>query len=514
MYNNIPFLNNKETVGMIPGDGHLACIGFDPDTAIPQGSIPEWEKRKNYNRQRCLRMTRQVKQNQINHTELQEYLLANDLEPNTLQYLLEFRYKLSTCCHHSLFREHLSNGALEFIGAHTCKHKLCAVCNAQRSKKVRQSYRRFFEKYPDLLEKYDFMHLTLTVPHDEVGGFRGKRWYADELMKEFNYMRKKSFWKQHVYAGEFGIEVTKNEKGLHVHIHALLLVNKSRQNRNELHKHVLKAWNRQTSGSGQRKEITAAEKAAMMKGNRLLSPLEIDHLAPDGATFIGLESLYLSSKEQKAGFHFCERAGHWKKYISPSDGFDLCMSGIMECIKYHFQPMAMYEDGKLDLNLIREILPTIKGKPLYRKFGAFHAGSNNAHPGSKMLNVNFKEKEESILKTIETDLGPSSEESIDVHQEIKALDLNEKIAELKEEMAKELAENGDKQVVNPETGENCLREEYQYFTVSLSKTYIDPEDGMRIKIAPNVKRNYLHHTRNALDALMEMELLAMSRQAA
>lgn len=488
MYNNIPFLDNKETVGIIPCDAGLGCTKFESDIDIPQESIPEWEKRKKYNRKRCLRMTRQLKQNQKNYDQLQEYIMATDFEPKAFKYILHFRRKLQTCCHHALFREHISNGSVEFIGAHTCKHKLCAVCNAQRSKKVRQAYRRFFETYPDLLEKYDFMHLTLTVPHDETGGFRGKRWYADELMKEFNYMRKKTFWKKHVYAGEFGIEVTRNEKGLHIHIHSLLLVNKSRQNRNELHKEILKAWNRQTSGTGNRSELSPTEKASILKANKLLTPLEIDHLAPDGATFIGLESLYVSSKVEKPGFRHCEQSGLWKKYIKPRDGFDMCMSGIMECIKYHFHPMAMYEDGSLDFDLIRDILPSIKGKPLYRKFGAFHSGTKNAHEGAKMLNVNFKEEEKEGV--------PSLKEIEDMSEE------------LYQEISKDLEDNAKNVIVNPETGELSLRDEYQYFTVSLAKVYVDPDDEMRIKTAPTVRRTYLHYARNAIEALVAMEKMA------
>jgi len=471
---NKPFLDNKETVGMISPNPVIGTIGFKGSTQ-ENAETPAWNKRKKYNRDRCLRMTRQVKQNRVSYDDLHNYLEKNKVDDNTLVFLMDFRYKLNTCCHFALFREHLTNGATEFIGAHTCKHKLCAVCNALRAKKSRRIWRTFFEKYPELIENYDFMHLTLTVPHSKSEGFRGKRWYADELMKEFNYMRKKSFWKKHVYAGEFGVEVTKNEQGLHIHIHSLLLVHKSLQNRNKLHKDILKAWNRQTSGSGLRKEISEAEKASIMKGNRLFSLLEVDHLAPDGSTLIGLENLYLRSNENKPGFHYCDHSGHWKKYVKPSDGFDIFMSGIMECIKYHFQPMAMYEDGSLDFDLICEILPSIKGKPLYRKFGAFHAGTKNAHEGAKMLNINYKE---------------------------------DKIGQ---EMVNELKENGHDEVVNPETGEEALREEYIYFAISLAKVFLDPDDEMKIKIPPNVKKIYLPAA-NALDALVDLEVMSLARQ--
>ena len=477
MSNKYPFLDNKETVGMISDEPEIGFIGRFADNPAGNESIAPHQQRSRYNRRRCLAMSRQVKQNKRNYDDLHDWLGDKPLQGKALEYLMDFRYKINTCCHYALFREHLDNDAKEFIGAHTCKHKLCAVCNAQRAKKVRRTWRAFFEKYPELIEQYDFMHLTLTVPHTDQGGFRGQRWYANELMKEFNYMRKKAFWKRAVYAGEFGVEVTKNEKGLHIHIHALLLVHKSPQNRNVLHKQILLAWNRQTSGTGLRNALSEEEHAAILKSNRLLTREDVQNLAPDGATLIGLESLFLRATEPKPGYRYCERSGRWKRYVKPADGFDTFLGGIMECIKYHFQPMAMYEDGRLDFDLIKEILPAIKGKPLYRKFGAFHAGTKNAHPGAKMLNINYKEDDN-----------------------IQAL-------------AEDLAETGHEEVVNPETGEPALREEYQYFVVNLAKVFIDPEDEHRIKIDDNVRRKYLP-AHNALDALVDMELMAQARQRA
>jgi hypothetical protein len=35
-------------------------------------------------------------------------------------------------------------------------------------------------------------------------------------------------------------------------------------------------------------------------------------------------------------------------------------------------------------------------------------------------------------------------------------------------------------VIDPETGEPALREEYQYFLVSLARVFVDPEDELRI----------------------------------
>ncbi len=480
MYSNVPFLDSEETVRIMAGE---PIVGGIPDTGSPSsdespGTNDSRKDRTRHNRQRCFWMTRAVKQNRLNYKELHEYLEANDVDDDSLAYLMDFRYAINSCCRHALFREHLANGAKEFIGAHTCKNKLCAVCNAKRAKDLRRKYRLFFDKNPDLLHCFDFFHLTLTVPHNESGGFRGKRWYADELMREFNFMRKKQAWKDLVYAGEFGVEVTKNENGLHIHIHSLLLVHKGPQNRNRLHRFILKSWNRQTAGNSNRRMFSPEEKAALLRSNKLLTPSDIGQLDPSGSTFIGLESLYIRSKEPKRGFHFCERSGFYKRYVKPSDGADIFLSGIMECIKYHFQPLALRDDGGLNFGLICEILPTIKGKPLYRKFGAFHSGTKNAHPDSKLLNINSKPE--------------------DFAKEAKEI----------------LEETGEAEITNPETGEPALREEYIYYLVNLDKVYVDPEDDYQIKISPNVRRRYLHAAFTTLDALLEMQLWGMLKPSA
>ena len=471
---NNPFLDNKETFGMNYGECEIGFTGFTGFNASEVKEVPDFKRRTNANRRRGVRISRKAKQKEVMYQQINEYLVLNSLPIDQLQFLTNLRYSISNCCHHTLFRE-FEDGTKEFIGAHTCKHRLCPVCNGQRSKKTRKVYRKFFEADPELMNRYDFMHLTLTVPHNG-NGWRGKEWYAEELIREFNYMRKKPFWKAQVYAGEFGIEVTKNAQGLHIHIHALLLVYKARQNRNYLHRDILKAWNRQTKGSNRRRKLRDEEIQAILKGNSLFADSDVHELFPSGSTFIGLESLYLQSKDKKPGYHWCERSGAWKKYVTPADGQQVFMAGIMECIKYHFEPMAMKKDGQFDFDLICEILPAIKGKPLYRKFGAFHASTKNAHPNARMLSLSFKE-EDTIT-----------------------------------ELAEELEEHGREEITHPETGETVPREGYRYFLTSLSKVYFDPEDDLKIKLSPGVRIHYLK-AQNVFDALVDMELIAMAHQA-
>lgn len=438
--------------------------------AVDRAELPEWEQKRKWNARRCGNIVSQVGQNRFWYNQLHDYMIDTELTDQAITYLCDFRYKLNTCCNKALFREHLTSGAHTFIAAHTCKHKLCAVCNAQRAKKVRKMWRSFFEANPELLEEYDFMHLTLTVPH-ENGEFREKRWYADELMKEFNWMRKKAFWKKRVYAGEFGVEVTKNDNGLHIHLHSMLLVRKGRKNRNELHRAIYKAWNKQTAGELDFVALSQEERAAARKGNSSITESDLDSINANGSVLIGLESLYVKSNTPRPGFYKCSRTGGYKRYVSGDDNFEAFMGGVMECIKYHFQPLAIQDDDSLDFDLVIELLPAIKGKPLYRKFGAFHAGAKNAHPEAATLNLNYS-------------------------------------ADDTEDAAKELTENGSEIIVDPTTGEEQEREEYTYFVTKLKHAHVEPESGA-ITFSKYIKKDYVLAA-NAFEALAEMQLMAMA----
>jgi hypothetical protein len=264
------------------------------------------------------------------------------------------------------------------------------VCNTEREKSIRKKYLAYFRKNTlvnkkggevNKTEDFDFMHLTLTVPHSD-NGFRGHKWYATELMSMFNAMRRTSWWNYFVWGGEFGVEVTKNHSGLHIHIHALLIVNKEEQNRNHLHREILLKWNELTTDkTSKRSTFEASELEAIKKGNKTLTDLELNLLNPKGATLIGLESLYVLKNKRVSKFDkWMPEQSKWKHYINSSEESDF-MAGILECLKYHFEPVAFdKENGVYQFDLLREILPNIFRKPLYRKFGNLH--------GVAELNIN------------------------------------------------------------------------------------------------------------------------------
>lgn len=360
------------------------------DFKTQYAEMSEHEKKVFRNRKRGFRIANNARVNKGLYTTVCEYIQHNDLTAYEMEYFTRLRRSLQTCCQHSLFRQYENGNALEYIASQTCKHKMCKVCNTEREKAIRKKYLSYFRKNQlvdkktgevSKTEDFDFMHLTLTVPHSE-NGFRGQKWYATELMSMFNAMRKTSFWNYFVWGGEFGVEVTKKQSGLHIHIHALLIVHRETQNRNRLHREILLKWNELTaSETAQRKEFSEDEKIAIKKGNKTLSDTDINSLDASGATLVGLESLYVL-KDKKIGRSdkWDADKSKWKHYINATDENEF-MSGILECLKYHFEPIAFdKENGVYQFELLREILPNIYKKPLYRKFGNLH--------GVQELNIN------------------------------------------------------------------------------------------------------------------------------
>lgn len=435
------------------------------------------DARVEYNRKRGMMMSRGLKHNRAAYRKLQYFLESTprQFSNDETEALLSYRRALGVCCSVSMFRE-FDEGTHEFIAAHTCKHKYCNVCNARRAKEVRKRYRAALRAHPELLRDYDFMHLTLTVPHSASGGWLGKNWYGTEIMTAYNKMRKCKWWKEQVFAGEFGVECTRNDNGLHIHIHSLLLVHKRMGNRNELHRNILHTWNRLTAWSGaRRKMFMPGEVEAILKGNATLTMMDVMGLDPTGATMIGLETVYLRSTEKQRGYMWSEAAGAWIKRVKLArDGEESFMTAIMECIKYHFEPSGLQPDGSADLDLMIEILPAIKGKPLYRKFGAFHGSvENGAHPAGAMLNMNSGIDLEAIL----------DEAALSAHQE----------------------------VIHPVSGRHVTPDEYRYVILPLRHVFFNPDDGWKPRLYGEGRRKYLSFGMTLKDALQQMLLDSIDR---
>jgi hypothetical protein len=474
---NIPLLDNKETSGRFwPKSKKRPTAG----RTRRRKCACEHEKRARHNGNRSVLLKELKKQNSKNVQGLKTWLRqqeesgqAPSKDVRMAMYRMSEDWKL--CCRNSLFREHLSNGTLELIAPMRCKNRFCTVCNAASSKDIRSKLYQFFGKNKDLLKTKDFCHLTLTVPHSKDGGYKGETFYLSPLLSLFNQLRRMKAWKDFVYAGESGVEITMGEKGLHIHIHALLLLNKSKRNRNKLHKAILLRWNKLTAGATQATSLPIAFASGLVKANSSISSKDIAKLDPSGATMIGLESLYVipknaaSSRKGEASRH------RQKRYVRPEDGFDSMMAGIMETVKYHFEPTAMYQDGSIDYDLLSSIVLDLKNKRMHQKFGAFYAGSKNAHPDCGMLRMSANK------------------------------DLT------KEELKKEVQEIARDQIRNPETGEEAEREEYTYVIGRLTDVTIRGTEKriIRFKKGTEQRRFYLHSCRTMFDALNGLQEVSL-----
>ncbi|MGI4862448.1 MAG: protein rep [Janthinobacterium lividum] len=439
---------------------YLVLPGADAEPTRDELTLRVARNRKRSNRNSSLkreanRMALAAEAHRLAHVDT----LTEDAQ-DTLKHLTR---RLGSCSCHSLYREHLAGDQpLEYIGSATCKHKVCPVCNSERSKRLRRKWLTYLTAHPELTTEYDLMHLTLTVPHTAVNGFRGEQFYVMALINIFKELRREWWWKEMVMGGEYGAEVTRNSNGLHFHIHSLVFVYKGLQNRNELHRHILLRWNMLTlDRTAQRHQFGPDELHAIGKGNKTLSPADLACLLPQGSTLVGLESLYTYS-DKKRGWseRWDEERKQWKQYVNGKN-LDSLMSGVMECLKYHFEPFSLrkHDSDEYDMDLLVDLLPKMKGKPLYQKFGAFR--------GVKELNINAPK----------TAAG---------------------------EAAELLADFAHEEIINPDTLQEAERDEYTYFIASTASVYHFPDTGLRPKIGKNAPRNYIHEARNMAQALRFM----------
>lgn len=304
--------------------------------------------------------------------DIQNYLQHNKGLKEADQVALEsLKRKVSSCGVDVLL--HDKADYMEYITARKCSHKLCAICNEERKQILRRKYILFFKDNPTLftdvdndvktagncMQKiqevpYDLMSLTLTVPHAN-GRYKGKSFYYDTILQDFTNMRRKRDWNDLVYGGECGIETTVNDNGLHIHIHALLIVRQGKQNRNVLHRRILLMWNRITNDTSNYSEFTESHIKMIKRGNPLITDKDIKVLRRGGATLIALENIYERDKATGIKRYGTERAR---------------IKAVLECISYHFKPnMFDMGDGHCDIFTILNVYKRLKHKKLYQKFG-------------------------------------------------------------------------------------------------------------------------------------------------
>ena len=451
--------------------------------------VDEAKNKVFYNRKRSNRVSSLKRKNFDLTKQIKPLFNNRDITPEQGIYLQKLSRNLNLCSSHSLYREHLSNNAVEYIGSHTCDHKLCFVCNSMRQKRIRRKYLNFFDTnhtlnilrnnksnseraftksvYDKMLSDgdvpskhtfvkevgYDLMHLTLTVPHYEGSGFRGYEYYYDDIIRLFNFLRKKKQWNYFVYGGEYGIETTKGKNGLNIHIHALLMVRQEKQNRNKLHKYILQQWNRMTFNPYNPRDGFSDEvNFKIRKSNKLLTYNDVSKLNPKGSTIITLENIYnLDDKGNK------ERVSG-NDLVGSDFGSDAMMSAVMETISYHFEPQCFdKKEGEYDIELMLNIMPVLQGKPLYRKFGCLH-------------------REQSLNIKIST----------------------------AERIQEDFSESGSQEVINPVSFIPAEREEYTFFVSNPACVYHIESEALKPVFSRSSKRTYLNDPPDTISALTEM----------
>ena len=260
------------------------------------------------------------------------------------------------------------------------RHKLNHVWNFYKSQIIRRKYLKLLQDWDceGILRQYNPVHITLTVPRDKEGNFEGQQFFGPQLLYYFNLMRKTAWWKQMVFAGEFGVECKKGKTvpGYHIHIHSFALLN-AEYKVNALRKKIAAWWLKNTGGKLIGVEtlyITERHSNGKPKFNYQYSRVKnvIINLSADEYK---TQKAALKAEGVKVTKVKC------KRYVDPKTSpIADYLGGVMECIKYHFKPdmfLVKTTDStgrkvkKHDVAAILEVLKGTHNKRLYSKFGMF-----------------------------------------------------------------------------------------------------------------------------------------------
>lgn len=294
----------------------------------------------------------------------------------------------------------------QLVSAWYTKHRMDPVWLWRKSQLIRKAYRQYLTDARDpagnmIKEHYTPCHLVLTLPHDETG-YQGQRFYLKELLQLFHEMRRQKGWKNSVYGGEYGAEITKGKNGLHIHIHSLIFLNDS-VSINNFRDWLQKSWARITDNPG--RAFIHLEQLFIYKrdenGNFETKTARKKNEKGE------YEDLYKINFDENDLTTVLPLQVRKKTYIGQDSSMEDYINGIMECIKYHFKPDSYKDDkGAYDIDLIRDILNNSKKVRFYSRFGAFY----------KVPELNFSYKGED---TASEEVAPieSEEEVIESEEE-------------------------------------------------------------------------------------------------
>lgn len=362
--------------------------------------------------------------------------------------LNNLRKSLSYTCARTLMRKFEDGNVFEYLGSVTSNHRLDPLYNREAAARYRKYLMGYFRKFSELKQEYDFMHLVLTVPHNGEG-WEGQKFYLSEMLNRFNTLRKRKFWLDSVFAGIRTVEVTRGNNGLHIHFHCLILVRKAEQNRNRLFRDILVNWNELSIDSTKAAPVKSSE-GYLLPSHRVdvirqlvnregnphpLSETMLRKMDPRGSTMITLESIY----------YLKTRKGEKKKvYWNENFTEDEFRKALWECVKYHFEPLALEDDDEnLDTTLALDIMRDAHKKQLLAKLGAFYKRRNKDNTYA----MKFSE-------------DPTSEELVE-----------------------ETIEGLEPQVLHPVTGRPVDRSEYELIVADPLTTYHAEERDYEIRIS-------------------------------
>lgn len=263
--------------------------------------------------------------------------------------------------------EHYTSQTIGF----TCsKHRLDPTYNQVKSYALRALVRNWLHE-EQIWERFKPMHLVLTVPHKN-GEYMGKKFYAKEMDRQFNFLRKQKFWKKYIHGGIKCFEVTrKGKNGLHVHIHALIL-QKPQYSRNQVHLELIEAWQKMTGGYMSHYETLYSHKRVDPSNKKSPWILHTDER--------GNKVWDEARQEWKKEKFYIDEKEPWFAQLSKEEKLEEYTKGVLECIKYHFKYESFRKrskQGKLlkdewDIDLIKDILQYSKNMRMYDRFGKLY----------------------------------------------------------------------------------------------------------------------------------------------
>jgi len=370
---------------------------------------------------------KQLKKEYVNSCEIRATRFFTDKETGECFYddyveLAKTYYTLrnSSPAVYALFKHPVNNHFSRQLVAATCsRHRLDPVWNYKKSKLLRGIWYRFLQE-TRIHEKYQPMHLMLTVPH-KGGEWLGKRFYAREFIQCFNQMRKLDVWKKYIYGGEYGIEITRSgNDGLHIHMHCLVFMKKEYA-RDLVNKEIREAWN-QLTGS----EITWFETLYVhqkdVNGRFIMETSDggipvLDKSGQytsddpyDGQNY-SIQTEGIKGKRKK---YYLDPNDTWFQMLTPEQKLKHFCEGVMECIKYHFKTDCFKDKtGHWDVDLMKDVLKHSRSLRMYSRFGAFYREP-------RLNYTRFEKPKEEVVEIIEEtelDESPMIAEGMDVESD-------------------------------------------------------------------------------------------------